>query len=80
MFDAWAGYDERAVGTQFRDALRRPPNERTISNKERAISYAAYRALSDILPIDTDTLYKPMSYCYPTRPLRKTERKTRSEF
>jgi hypothetical protein len=60
MFDAWAAYDERAVGTQFRDALRRPPNERTNSNKERAVSYAAYRALSDVLPTDTDTLYKPL--------------------
>ena len=47
MYDAWAAYDERAVGTQLKDALRRPVSERTSSNKEQAISYAAYRALAD---------------------------------
>jgi hypothetical protein len=26
MYDAWAAYDERAVGTQLREALRRPAN------------------------------------------------------
>lgn len=29
MYDAWAAYDERAVGTQLRGALRRPLAERT---------------------------------------------------
>ena len=45
MYDAWAAYDDRAVGTQLGGALRRPASERTLANKERAISYAAYRAL-----------------------------------
>ena len=35
MYDAWAAYDERAVGTQLRGALRRPTSERTEANKER---------------------------------------------
>ncbi len=39
MFDAWAAYDEKAIGTQLRGALRRPSVERTLANKERAISY-----------------------------------------
>lgn len=60
MYDAWAAYDERAIGTQLQRALRRPPGERTLENKERAISYAAYRALSDVLPVDTDSVYKPL--------------------
>jgi hypothetical protein len=60
MYDAWAPYDERAVGTQLRGALRRPANERTQANKERAISYAAYRALADVLPVDTESVYKPL--------------------
>lgn len=60
MYDAWTAYDERAVGTQLRDALRRPANERTLANKERAISYATYWALVDILPIDTESVYKPL--------------------
>ena len=60
MYDAWAAYDERAVGTQLGGALRRPPNERTEANKQRAISYAAYRALTDVLPADTESAYKPL--------------------
>ena len=40
-YDAWAAYDERAVGTQLGGALRRPASERTLPNKEQAISYAA---------------------------------------
>jgi len=62
MYDAWAAYDERAVGTQLRGALRRPANERTEANKERAISYAAYRALADVLPVDTESVYKPLMH------------------
>lgn len=60
MYDAWAAYDERAVGTQLSGALRRPLAERTLPNKERAISYAAYRALSDVLPVDKDSMYTPL--------------------
>jgi hypothetical protein len=60
MYDAWAAYDERAVGTQLGDALRRPASERTLSNKEQAISYAAYRALVDVLPVDTKSVYIPL--------------------
>jgi hypothetical protein len=60
MYDAWAAYDERAVGTQLQEVLRRPAVERTLVNKERAISYAAYRALTDVLPADTESVYKPL--------------------
>src|SRR5438477_6843724 len=60
MYDAWAAYDERAVGTQLQGALRRPASERTLANKEKAISYAAYRALVDVLPVDTESVYKPL--------------------
>ena len=60
MYDAWAAYDDRAVGTQLQGALRRPASERTLENKEKAISYAAYRALVDVLPVDTDSVYKPL--------------------
>jgi hypothetical protein len=59
MYDAWTAYDERAVGTQLQGVLRRPAAERTLANKERAISYAAYRALTDVLPADTESVYKP---------------------
>src|ERR1700737_3191820 len=60
MYDAWAAYDDRAVGTQLRGALRRPASERTLANKERAISYAAYRALTDVFPVDTNSVYTPL--------------------
>jgi hypothetical protein len=60
MYDAWAAYDEYTVGTQLRGALRRPASERTLANKERAISYAAYRALVDVLPADQESIYKPL--------------------
>ena len=40
MFDAWAAYDDKAVGTMHGDALRRPGVERTKQNKETAIAYA----------------------------------------
>lgn len=49
MYDAWAAYDEHAAGTQLAGALRRPASERTQANKQKAISYAAYRALTDTL-------------------------------
>jgi hypothetical protein len=60
MYDAWAAYDEHAIGTQLQGALRRPGSERTPANKERAISYAAYRALADVLPVDTNSVYIPL--------------------
>ncbi len=59
-YGAWAAYDDKAVGTQLGGALRRPPDERTEANKERAISYAAYRALTDLFPRDTESVYKPL--------------------
>jgi hypothetical protein len=47
MFDAWAAYDDKAVGTRLGDSLRRPAVDRTLENKKKAISYAIYRALLD---------------------------------
>lgn len=60
MYDAWAAYDDRAIGTQLGGALRRPASERTLANKEKAVSYAAYRALVDVLPVDTNSVYIPL--------------------
>jgi hypothetical protein len=45
MFDAWAAYDEKAVGSRFGGKLRRPKSEHTLENKKTAISYASYRSL-----------------------------------
>ena len=53
MYDAWAAYDARAVGTRLGAALRRPEAERTLANKSTAIAYAVCRALCDVYPEDT---------------------------
>lgn len=55
MFDAWSAYDATAVGTRLGGSLRRPPDERTETNKERAVSFAAYRALVDLFPSEGAT-------------------------
>src|SRR5690349_2482220 len=43
VFDAWSRYDETATPL-YLTAQRRPKEERTLKNKETAISYAAYRS------------------------------------
>lgn len=60
MYDAWAAYDDKAVGTRFGAKLRRPPAERTAKNKIKALSYATYRALLDIFPKDQEWLAEQM--------------------
>src|SRR5262245_51606585 len=45
MYDAWAAYDDTAVGTRLGGSLRRPQPERSAANKDKAIAQAAYRAL-----------------------------------
>jgi len=52
MYDAWAAYDDKAVGTRWGDKLRRPPAERNLPNKERAVAYATCRALLYLFPED----------------------------
>ncbi len=52
MYDAWAAFDAKAVGTRLGGALRRPEAERTMSNKEKAVAHAAYRALRFVYPED----------------------------
>jgi hypothetical protein len=59
-FDAWAAYDHHAVGTRLGAALRRPPAERRLVNKEIALSYAAYRAAVDLFPGSTTKVFDPL--------------------
>ena len=49
-YDAWAAYDERALGTQYGGSLRHPSADRTPANKDKAMSFAAYRVLVDLFP------------------------------
>lgn len=49
MYDAWAAYDQYAVGTtDLGGTRRRPPGERNDVNKAEAISFAAYRCLVNL--------------------------------
>jgi hypothetical protein len=52
IYDAWAAYDAVAVGTRLGALLRRPPGEQILANKKKAVSFAAYRALADLFPLD----------------------------
>jgi hypothetical protein len=60
MYDAWAAYDDKAVGTRLGGSLRRPVAERTLRNKEIAVAYAMYRALLYVYPEDTAWLETQM--------------------
>jgi len=65
MFDAWAAYDEKAKGTRLGGKLRRPAAERTLANKNMAVSHAAHRCLSDLFPSETakfDALMTGLGY------------------
>jgi hypothetical protein len=55
IYDAWAAYDAKAVGSGLGGSLRQPPAERTPANRRTAISYAAYRALVNLVPARTDS-------------------------
>jgi hypothetical protein len=59
IYDGWAAYDAVAVGTRLGAALRRPAGERTLANKQKALSYAAYRALVDLFPTQRTVLFDP---------------------
>lgn len=50
VFDAWAAYDDVAVGTEYGGNLRRAPDERTEANKQIAIAVASYVSLLDQFP------------------------------
>ena len=45
IFDAWSRYDDKATPVYLTNVERQPVAERTLKNKEIAISYAAYRAM-----------------------------------
>ena len=56
MYDAWAAYDEKAVGSRLGGRLRRPKAEHTLDNKKKAISYASYLSLVFVYPKSKDWL------------------------
>jgi hypothetical protein len=61
IYDAWAAYDAVAVPTIANGNGRRPPAERTLDNKDKAVSFAAYAALVDLFPTQQDAFYRQMT-------------------
>jgi hypothetical protein len=53
MYEAWAAYDDKAVGTRLGAKLRQPKEQRTKANKEEAIAYAMQRAMLYAFPQPT---------------------------
>ncbi len=60
IYDAWAAYDHKAVGTRLGGSLRRPPAEHTLANQKQAISVAAYRAAVDLFPGSASSVFDPL--------------------
>jgi hypothetical protein len=53
IFDAWSAYDSDAIPMFMTGVEKRPANEHTLNNKEKAISYAAYFALNEYFYSDS---------------------------
>lgn len=62
MFDAWAAYDQVAVGTQLGARLRHAETDQTPQDRLQAISYAAYRALVDLFPKEQPRFQQLMAH------------------
>jgi hypothetical protein len=60
IYDSWAAYDHKAVGTRLGGLLRRQPAERTLANRTQALSFAAYRAAVDLFPASTSSTFDPL--------------------
>ncbi|MCZ8163417.1 MAG: vanadium-dependent haloperoxidase [Microcystis sp. LE19-196.1B] len=56
MYDAWSAYEATPISTVLGDTLQRPTSENTQANKQEAISFAAYRVLTELLPTHTANL------------------------
>jgi len=59
VFDAWSVYDDNATPVYLEGIAKRPAAEHTVANKEKAISYAAFKALSR--PYHDYSGYKPVN-------------------
>lgn len=59
VFDAWSRYDVNAKPVYLEGVLRLPKEKQTLANKEKAISYAAYRTLSEYYYADV-TIFRAL--------------------
>jgi hypothetical protein len=65
IYDAWAAYDSVAVPTIANGNGRRPLAERSLDNKNKAVSFAAYTALVDLFPTQQDAFNQQMTKLFP---------------
>ena len=69
MYDAWAAYQDHAVGVYWTENVRRPRRERSTAQAGRAASMAAYRTLADLFPSQTSALFDPLARAQGLDPL-----------
>lgn len=60
MYDAWTSYDPRAIGAVV-ITPRRPAAEHNDANKAKAVSFAAYRCLTNLFPSGASRLQAVMA-------------------
>lgn len=58
IFDAWAAYDVKAIGTEYHSKIQLV--DRSSENKWKSISFAAYTALTDLYPSGTAAIFEPL--------------------
>lgn len=63
MYDAWSAYDNDAFGVYSNTSgeAQRPHKERDTSNKQKAISFAAYVCAADLFPAQRTLLQSAMT-------------------
>lgn len=60
VYDAWTRYDEKAKPMFLEGVERMPESERTLENKEKAISYACFRTMMHYYWTDSSTFIDSM--------------------
>jgi len=61
VYDAWSRFDEKAAPVYLQEVQRMPVEARTLTNKEIAISFAAFRAMMVYYPADSVMLTNKMT-------------------
>lgn len=54
VFDAWSRYDANAIPVYLKNVERRPDEEHSLKNKEIAVSFAAFQAMSEYYHYDKE--------------------------
>ena len=60
IYDAWAAYDHKAVGTRLGGSLRRPPAERTLAEYRAGDQLRGLPGGLDLFPASTSSVFDPL--------------------